>query len=37
MIDVAPLIHARFSLGEGIQALEQTAQRGVLKVLLTMT
>lgn len=36
MIDVEPLIHARFSLTEGIQAMEQAAQRGVLKVLLNM-
>jgi threonine dehydrogenase-like Zn-dependent dehydrogenase len=37
MIDVEPLIHARFPLTEGIQAMKQAAQRGVLKVLLNMT
>jgi threonine dehydrogenase-like Zn-dependent dehydrogenase len=36
MIDVEPLIHARFSLSDGIKAMEQAAQRGVLKVLLNM-
>ena len=36
MIDVEPLIHARFSLNEGIQAMEHAAQQGVLKVLLNM-
>ncbi|MCZ6801243.1 MAG: alcohol dehydrogenase catalytic domain-containing protein [Nitrospirae bacterium] len=36
MIDVEPLIHARFPLTEGIQAMEQATQRGVLKVLLNM-
>jgi len=37
MIDVEPLIHARFSLIEGIQAMERAAQQGALKVLLNMT
>ena len=37
MIDVEPMIHARFPLTEGIQAMEQAAQRGVLKVLLNMS
>jgi threonine dehydrogenase-like Zn-dependent dehydrogenase len=37
MIDVEPLIHGRFPLTEGIKAMEQAAQRGVLKVLLDMS
>jgi threonine dehydrogenase-like Zn-dependent dehydrogenase len=37
MIDVEPLIHARYSLNEGMKALEHAAQQGTLKVLLTMT
>ena len=37
MIEVEPLIHARFSLTEGIKAMEHAAQRGTLKVLLTMS
>jgi threonine dehydrogenase-like Zn-dependent dehydrogenase len=36
-IDVEPLIHARFSLSEGIQAMEQASHPGTLKVLLTMS
>ncbi len=36
MIEVEPMIHARFSLSEGIKAIEQAAQRGTLKVLLNM-
>ena len=36
-IDVEPLTHARFSLNDGIRALEQAAQPGTLKVLLAMT
>ena len=36
MIKVDPMIHARFSLGEGIKAMEQAAQQGTLKVLLNM-
>lgn len=36
-IDVEPLIHARFSLNKGIQAMEQASQPGTLKVLLTMS
>ncbi len=36
-IEVEPLIHARFSLDEGIQAMEHAAQPGTLKVLLTMS
>ncbi len=36
-IDVEPLTHARFSLNDGIRALEQAAQSGTLKVLLAMT
>jgi threonine dehydrogenase-like Zn-dependent dehydrogenase len=34
MIQVEPLIHARFSLSEGIKAMEQASQPGTLKVLL---
>ena len=37
MIDVEPLIHARFSLTEGIKAMDQAAQKGMLKVLLNMS
>jgi len=37
MIQVEPLIHARFSLAEGIKAMEQAAQPGTLKVLLNMS
>jgi threonine dehydrogenase-like Zn-dependent dehydrogenase len=35
-IDVEPLIHARFSLSDGIQAMEHASHAGTLKVLLTM-
>ena len=37
MIEVEPLIHARFSLSDGIKAMEQASQRGILKVLLDMS
>ncbi len=37
MIEVEPLIHARFSLSDGIKAMEQASQRGTLKVLLDMS
>ncbi len=37
MIDVEPLIHARYSLNDGIKAMEQAAQPGTLKVLLNMS
>jgi len=37
MIQVEPLIHARFPLEEGLNAMEQAAQPGILKVLLTMS
>ncbi|UCH90402.1 MAG: alcohol dehydrogenase catalytic domain-containing protein [Nitrospirota bacterium] len=37
MIDVEPLIHRRFSLAEGIKAMEEAGQRGTLKVLLDMS
>ena len=37
MIEVEPLIHARFSLNDGMKAMEQAAQPGILKVLLNMT
>jgi threonine dehydrogenase-like Zn-dependent dehydrogenase len=33
-IDVAPLIHARYSLAEGLSAFDHAQQRGVLKVIL---
>jgi threonine dehydrogenase-like Zn-dependent dehydrogenase len=33
-IDVAPLIHARYPLSEGVAAFEHAARPGVLKVLL---
>ena len=33
-IDVEPLIHARYPLAEGLQAMHHAAQSGVLKVLL---
>lgn len=35
-IVTAPLIHARFGLDDGVAALEQAGQRGVLKVLIEM-
>lgn len=35
-IITAPLIHARFGLDDGVAALEQAGQRGVLKVLIEM-
>lgn len=34
-LDVAPLIHARYGLAEGVAAFEHAARPGVLKVLLT--
>ena len=37
MIEVEPLIHRRFSLTEGIKAMEEAGQRGTLKVLLDMS
>ncbi len=37
MIEVEPLIHARYSLHDGIKAMEQAAQPGTLKVLLNMS
>jgi threonine dehydrogenase-like Zn-dependent dehydrogenase len=37
MIEVEPLIHSRFSLTDGIKAMEQAAQPGTLKVLLNMS
>ena len=37
MIDVEPLIHSRFSMTDGIKAIEQAAQPGTLKVLLNMS
>ncbi len=37
MIDVEPLIHARYSLNDGIKAMNQAAQPGILKVLLDMS
>jgi threonine dehydrogenase-like Zn-dependent dehydrogenase len=37
MIQVEPLIQARFPLEEGLKAMEQAAQPGTLKVLLTMS
>ena len=37
MIEVEPLIHARYSLNDGIKAMDQAAQPGALKVLLHMT
>ena len=36
-IRVDPLIHARYPLLDGVQAMEKAAQRGVRKVLLQMT
>lgn len=35
-VDVLPLIHARYSLDEGVRAFEHARGHGVLKVLLTM-
>lgn len=35
-VDVEPLIHARYSLSEGLAAFERAKTRGVLKVLLDM-
>ena len=35
-VHVDALVHARYSLDNGLQAMERAAQRGVLKVLLTM-
>ena len=37
MIEVEPLIHARYSLNDGIKAMNQAAQPGTLKVLLNMS
>jgi len=37
MIQVEPLIHARYSLTEGIKAMEQATQQGVLKILINMS
>ena len=36
-VDVEPLIHARYSLSEGLAAFERASTRGVLKVLLAMS
>ena len=36
-IEIEPLIHGRFSLTEGVKAMEQAAQRGILKVLMDMS
>jgi hypothetical protein len=36
-VDVEPLIHARYSLSEGLVAFERAKTRGVLKVLLDMS
>lgn len=37
MIEVKPLIHSCFSLDDGMKAMDQAAQPGTLKVLLTMS
>ncbi len=37
MIEVEPLIHSRFPLTDGIEAMNQAAQPGTLKVLLNMS
>ncbi len=37
MIEVEPLIHTRYSFDDGIEAMEQAAQPGTLKVLLNMS
>jgi threonine dehydrogenase-like Zn-dependent dehydrogenase len=34
-VDLASMIHDRFRLTDGVQALERAAAKGVLKVLLT--
>lgn len=36
-VDVKPLIHARYSLTQGLEAFAQAQRRGVLKVLLEMS
>ena len=36
LVDVHPLIHARYSLSQGLTAMERAAQSGTLKVLLQM-
>ena len=36
-VEVEPLVHSRFSLTDGVKAMEQAAQPGTLKVLLNMT
>ena len=36
-VDVAPLIHARYTLNEGLAAFDRAKKRGVLKVLLEMS
>lgn len=36
-VDVEPLIHARYPLGEGLAAFERAQRRGVLKVLLDLS
>jgi threonine dehydrogenase-like Zn-dependent dehydrogenase len=33
-VDVKPLIHARYPLDQGVQALEHARQKGTLKVLI---
>jgi threonine dehydrogenase-like Zn-dependent dehydrogenase len=35
-VDVEPLIEARYSLGDGIAAMEHAARKGTMKVVLTM-
>jgi hypothetical protein len=35
MVDLRPLIAARYPLSEGLAAMEKAAEHGVLKVLVT--
>ena len=37
LIDVESLVSDEFSLSEGVEAIERAAQKGVMKVLLSMT
>lgn len=36
LIDVEPMIHARYALADGLTAMEQATRRGILKVMLHM-
>jgi threonine dehydrogenase-like Zn-dependent dehydrogenase len=36
LVDVEPLIEARYSLDDGVEAMSKAGQKGVLKVLVEM-